>query len=542
MNVQLTIVINRICLCNDRLVTEGRSHGQTLREKNSNQVSRSAIKHVTVSLSLMKSWTIFWSVAELCNYIIMVVYIFGSIYMNIKACSRNNEMFMQKRSIIVFYSLNFSLILYIVSLLFFEMAFDHFKSKILVSISIILVYIALWSLSFTVITKNWMIYYKYKWTYYTLQYQWQQHINSAITKEQNWFIAHNKTYGNLHYFSKMYGLFCISSFILTLIPALITVIKHFNTIALIIATILILSTLGPLILIYIIIVRKTPSFYDDDEFKIHWESKIHSKLLALFIIILTIFDTFLIVFGIKGIKKVSIIGLPFVSLPFIIMIYISTVVVSRKNEIKYLSLTDRISEGHDVKTNSISLDMIFVNEAAFHLFMTYLSKEYSMEVLLSIIEFQQFQDYLISMSDSDNVDILQSLKQIKFYSNMVQSEIIQTTKRSLDGLSNSDSDQKVQIQINTHSAKINAHKLYIKYIKWGSEFEINIGSIPRLQLKNQLDSLDILLETDLSINDLILLFEDAKSDQLKLLRHSLNRFRYLDEFDKVLSLFQDEIK
>ena len=452
-------------------------------------------------------------------------------------------MFMQKRSLRIFYALNLSLILYITSLLFFQFAFSYLNSTLFISISIVMVYIALWSLCFSLITKNWMIYYKYKWTFYTFQHQWQQHINPEMSKESNWFIIHHKTYGNLHYFSRLFGSICILSFILTLTAALITVILDFDLTALIIATIMILFTISPLVLIYIMLVHKTPPFFDDDEFKIHWESKIHSKLLGVFVILLIAFDTCLIILG--DILKVCIIGFPILSIPFVVMVYVSTVIVSTKNKIKYLSLTDRISEGQEIDTTAVKLDMIFKNEDAFYFFMTHLSKEYSMEVLLSTIEFMQYQNYLKPLVQDK--EVLDSIKNIEFYDNVPESMIVSSVEddgvnmskhESLDIDIEVDGKEESDLVMMLHRGKIKANQLYQKYIKWGSEFEINIGSVPRLQLKNQLENLDSLMKTDMCINELILLFEEAKSDQLRLLRHSLNRYRYLDEFDKVLSIFQ----
>ena len=145
-----------------------------------------------------------WKWIEPICYSIWIMFILISIYYNITLCARNSEMFLQKRSLPVFYSLNISFIVGQITVLFFGVS-TVYGSKILQIISVITAFFGIYSILFFVLIKNWMIYYKYHWQYYSLQSKWQQLINKKILNlknQQNWFIENNKTYGSLHWIYK----------------------------------------------------------------------------------------------------------------------------------------------------------------------------------------------------------------------------------------------------------------------------------------------------------------------------------------------------
>ena len=84
------------------------------------------------------------------------------------------------------------------------------------------------------------------------------------------------------------------------------------------------------------------------------------------------------------------------------------------------------------------------------------------------------------------------------------------------------------------SAKIKAHKLYNKYIAVGSEFEINISSNERNNLRNILSNLESLLSYNINITDLMKLFESCKNEMIALQSHSLYRFKYTNEYASIV--------
>lgn len=246
-----------------------------------------------------------WKWIEPICYSTWIIFILISIYYNIALCTRNNEMFLQKRSLPVFYSLNISFIAGMITFLFFGIS-TVYGSKILQVISVITAFFGLYSILFFVLIKNWMIYYKYHWQYYSLQSKWQQLINKNILNvrnEQNWFIQNNKTYGNFHWiYKRLVGIVLIAC-ILNSSSVVYTMWNDWSLHTALIATAVECLTISPLSLIYAIIVWKTPYF--EDTFLIHWESRLHAKLLILFMIVNPIMITLFLFFGGMHIYKSS---------------------------------------------------------------------------------------------------------------------------------------------------------------------------------------------------------------------------------------------
>ena len=86
-------------------------------------------------------------------------------------------------------------------------------------------------------------------------------------------------------------------------------------------------------------------------------------------------------------------------------------------------------------------------------------------------------------------------------------------------------------------AKIMAHNLYSKYIAIGSKFEINISHAHRAKLRGELEDLESLMSSALTAEDLFLVFEESKKEQIKYMNIVFKRFLGTPEFDTVKSLF-----
>ena len=154
--------------------------------------------------------------------------------------------------------------------------------------------------------------------------------------------------------------------------------------------------------------------------------------------------------------------------------------------------------------------------------MASLSREYSMEILLSFIEFTQFQiavngkigEYEVNFNDNhrSETDIIQFQH---FPSSTPQSAIVRELNVGTPG----SSDEFIQV------TKICAHKLFKKYIEEASEFEINISSIERQKLSDLMEDLDTFLKSDMSLQELLYLFEYSKGEMKLLQNSSFTRFR-----------------
>eukprot|EP01084_Bolivina_argentea_P263062 445120_1 len=441
------------------------------------------------------------------THILSAILIIISIYGNIQLWQNKNAMFIQKRSPSIVFGLNTSFILIMIGLETMIIFFAHFPIQLLYIIPVVLMFFSIWLLFCMLITKTWMLYFKIKWTHYTLEYQWQQLINSNVlslqmSDQQNWFIINNNKYGNLGFMYKCIGSLCFIAFIIVVIPSIFAVVHNFPTSMMITLAICVCFTVVPAVIIYVIIIKKTPTF--EDNLFIHWESKIHSKIL-IFWIIINVFGN--ILSSIFQTITIWVYIAPVFQLIWFAMNFVSTFIISEKN--RAMS-----SETGKAETSThITLDMVLSNKTAFHWFMLHLSQEYSMECALSYIEFMQYQNYLLQ---SINMATINKIRHTRFPSNIPISEIIEYDDKLPD-------DYEGDILLSV--AKIKAHKIFNKYVKNYAEFEINISFEQRGRLRNILGDLESLFELEIDKKDLFVIFEPCKEEMLVYLMHSLQRFQ-----------------
>ena len=88
----------------------------------------------------------------------------------------------------------------------------------------------------------------------------------------------------------------------------------------------------------------------------------------------------------------------------------------------------------------------------------------------------------------------------------------------------------------TKDIKWKAYQLYMKYVKTGGKYEINISYQSRLYLTQLMYDYDLWIKNDISTDDLCELFKSSKDQMLKLIRYSFNRFRNTDEWIKILKV------
>eukprot|EP01084_Bolivina_argentea_P056642 103608_1 len=223
-----------------------------------------------------------WASSHLWTLLPSIICIPISIYGNVKLYHYyRNQMFVQKRSLSTVFGLNISIIYAMFAGAFAKIALNFAQSIPAMRFGVCMYFLAWWLFLFFIITKNWMIFFRYKWTYYTLESEWQQLINPNTVKiknENNWFIRNNTKYGNLVYMYKLLGsLHCIG-FLLCSVGVILRTANLYAEFLIIGALFIFLSLLPPIIC-YVFIVCKTPAF--QDAFYIHSESKLHSKLLIL---------------------------------------------------------------------------------------------------------------------------------------------------------------------------------------------------------------------------------------------------------------------
>ena len=147
--------------------------------------------------------------------------------------------------------------------------------------------------------------------------------------------------------------------------------------------------------------------------------------------------------------------------------------------------------------------------------------------MVSFLEIDQFQKWLTYHTEqigTTDHERLNTVKLADVHPDIPQSAFLQGIPSEFDHV--------------LQNAKLVAFKLYGKYIETGSELEINISGTLRKQLKNILADKEKLMENiNVSLNDLLSLFEKPKTEMRMLLNYSHSRFKQKAEYSKIVEVF-----
>ena len=457
-----------------------------------------------------------------------------SIYWIIKQCANNQRMYIKKRALSLYHSLNFSLLFAMIAMMIMLIGFARFP----ITPQIIVANIGCFScyyFFYMLLVKNWMIYYKYQWTYYTMQYKWSHIINStsaSTESDNNWYIVNNNKYGNLYYIYKLFGIIFFIFYIIGGGATSFAIYTKFDIIVCAIVAAITMPIFAAIGIFYFYLVKNTP--YIDDAYKIHWESRTHAKLLLLWAFCCTLTNASYLIF--QDIHAFPVFG-TLMNVTLFMMIFVSTAYLAKiQRDINTNTELVNPMRNNSVKvSDQINIDNMLSNEAMIHAFMVHLSTEYSMECLLSYIEFSQYQKYVVNkMNMNDNEMRENDVELINMPDNIPISEIIEDNLEQegvIDGVNNDNNNSSATFDDKfLDNAKIKAHKLYKKYIKTGCEFEINISSLERGKLFDLLDCMDSWMSYNVNLKDLLMIFEDCKKEMRMLMSYALERFKRSTEF------------
>ena len=153
--------------------------------------------------------------------------------------------------------------------------------------------------------------------------------------------------------------------------------------------------------------------------------------------------------------------------------------------------------------------------------------------MLSFIEMSQFQNYLIENDNEQRIspDVIAKIRlgnDMEFAKNIPISEIVEREfKCKNDG--------------QMSKLKMKVYQIYKKYIEVGSEFEINISSLQRSELK-YIANLSSFLQLNINMDDLVMVFQDCKETMRLLLMYSLARFKSTKEFEEIEQIFDKNVQ
>eukprot|EP01084_Bolivina_argentea_P139994 246225_1 len=235
---------------------------------------------------------------------------------------------------------------------------------------------------------------------------------------------------------------------------------------------------------------------------------------------------------------------------------------------EYIQLNDDLIELQVDKNkddeNEISLFQVLSHAKAFDLLVNHVAKEFSIECLLSYVEFIQFKQYMynhlklnysieeikqkslqlfeaihdrkgsfskteidVNIYNPNDINSL-SFERIKFPSNVPRSHLIY--------------EDDINFETNNFKdrSKYKIYKLYCKYVKVGCELEINVSHRTRNALSSMIDHLDIWMNDnkyqDLDSIFLMHIFDKSIVQMIDLLKSSFSRFRQSNQFAKLSKL------
>ena len=184
---------------------------------------------------------------------------------------------------------------------------------------------------------------------------------------------------------------------------------------------------------------------------------------------------------------------------------------------------------------------ILSNSATYNEFMKHLSKEFSVECLLSLTEFIQFRDYIKSQiddtvhdynddMDDDDDDDDDGIQCHRRKSRKNGSESYEELMIKLP----SDIPYSYIVENKEWNNKEKAYRLYTKYIENGSELEINISAEQRMYYDHLMEDYDIFMNNQQVTNrELIDLFIPCCTQMIYLMIDSRKRFEETAIFNKL---------
>ena len=303
------------------------------------------------------------------------------IYGNYKTFQKRNETYIQKRTLWTLFGLNGTLILQMSSIFGMILTVTNFSDPIQLC-SYIYWFLGLWSFLCFMNLKTWLIFFKYKWTKSSMELKWQKLINPSIESSSKsninlWFIRHHKTYGNIHYVSKIFIIYHIMGFIVCSSGLAYITLNDYAWPQIIYGGIPCALILNPAILFYVVIVCKTPYF--DDVFSIHWESKMYAKLLLVLAAVYCLTDAVFLTTW--DLKIIAVYILPLHCIVLYAMHHVSTFTIHTKNSLNAIKNGLEAVINHQSSPSNIdgriTLKLVLGHKDSIHLFLTHLSRELS---------------------------------------------------------------------------------------------------------------------------------------------------------------------
>jgi len=372
-----------------------------------------------------------------------------------------------------------------------------------------------------------------------------KYINADIA-DNNWWIANKAKYGLPKPVKKILLIVCCCTYLFrfSLAQVLISFDDEGHSLVNIFRAVDIVLILFPVVSQWIIWC-KSPSVGDAFYFK--------KELTYYCIINVTAFVAYILITILGGAFDVDqfIISMSFYSLTSLASIitcmlqtrWISGKVEGRRPSISLDSLSSPSTPSDD--NDQTLTDFVSTNEG-FGQFMDYLQKEFSLELMLFVIEVTQFKALMVQQNCIPSTDEEEpvlptqhapksSLVHMLFcnnnahqtndkdtannirFDNIVGIDTF-TIKQALDGITVSTLETEEKL-------KLTAYLLYEKYVANGADLQINICGPDRVRLDNLMATPGQLMQHKMKPTELYQIFNAALDEMMKLMRYSYARFK-----------------
>eukprot|EP01084_Bolivina_argentea_P307991 532439_1 len=360
--------------------------------------------------------------------------------------------------------------------------------------------------AYIIALRYWLIYYDVQFSNSSSNLEWKQYITSSLQYlcEEKWWVDHRKDYGNETYLLPRV-------FFVTILLSIIQILFSFlyspiGILFPIYGYVNLIIMLVPVIWI-IYLMKKFPesndTIYAYKECRliaIYWIGG-YVLYLCLVIIETMIGKTYLTDFMSQFIGNTTVFIISFLSTFWVL----EQLQLWRLNDHVY-NLETSVQESD----KKLALRAILRDEKLLNSFMQHLIGEFSIECLLCVIEATQYKKHFMDVFNVELYDYhLPELPK-----DFLKSDIVYN-----DGNDNSS-------KLNCFLDKV--HKLYVKYIKIGAEFEINIPYQVRQTITYMMNDKSWLDTNNEKENQKLLfeIFDNCIKEMYQLMNHSKQRFHH----------------
>eukprot|EP01083_Nonionella_stella_P059151 154769_1 len=491
-------------------------------------------------------------------------------------------------------------------------------------------------LLFIFVWKVFCIFYQTMYSQVILNNEWKSIINPALSDvslQQNWFIKHKSTFGNLSFWKK----YLILTFIITLfIMYAMTIIWCYANTGICIFKpehkdpyyttkaqqygaflISIAFVIGLIAIALIFVVRcKTPEF--EDTFYIRDELKNVILICAITVLIHIVLTLiwFIVKPYVEPMRIVNTMTNSLYGTTVCLLVHVQSIWVIKKNKKGVLLLSktageykvtsartavqlqplpvfkdnqsnavvgaynqSKIKDDHDESVSGNSKDNMMhmttllhtlQSEQGFNSYMFHLTHEFSVEVMLSLIEFYQYKKYIhdheqFQIKEEDRMALNVAVYFAIFDSEYMPTSHIVCMRRNVEGIIELTNDRTEVFDLLLECMML-SYKLYFKYIYTNCSMVINISYELRSKLidtfgetesdddddgdlkqfiskivNEKLSKCETQIEKDRAIQNEINLFyhifDDCCEDMLKLMAYSFDRFKQTALFKKLIRCY-----